>query len=278
MTAVLTVKTPQDLIAAIPLILGFHPQESLVMCTFGAETPFHARIDIPEDLWELGQACAALIEPCVRHHVQGVVFAAYTDKVPHPLLQETLVQRFAAAGVEVHVTVLSTNDPDISKHEFAEALPRSIQRSREALAATLEREWPVPVRDARPLSADDADWMASMTNHLNDASRDDLTRFIANLATKTFREIAVAGFDREFVSVEGWCRMFRHLPEVLVDEVSSTMAQIAWLSGDGALAWIALEQAKEHDMLWGLIETALTVAMPPQQFATVEELTDGLPA
>ena len=43
----MTARSPEDLFALAPIALGFHPEESLVMLTFG-RTAFHARIDLPE--------------------------------------------------------------------------------------------------------------------------------------------------------------------------------------------------------------------------------------
>ena len=47
MTTTLTARGPEDLLAAVPVVLGFHPQDSLVMLTFGAVRSFHARVDLP---------------------------------------------------------------------------------------------------------------------------------------------------------------------------------------------------------------------------------------
>ena len=43
----LTARTPEDVIAAVPLVLGFVPEESVVMLTFGGRHTFHARLDLP---------------------------------------------------------------------------------------------------------------------------------------------------------------------------------------------------------------------------------------
>ena len=32
----------------VPVVLGFTPTDSLVMLTFGAASPFHARVDLPD--------------------------------------------------------------------------------------------------------------------------------------------------------------------------------------------------------------------------------------
>ena len=44
----LTAKSPEDVLAMVPVVLGFTPTDSLVMLTFGAASPFHARVDLPD--------------------------------------------------------------------------------------------------------------------------------------------------------------------------------------------------------------------------------------
>ena len=46
-TPVLTFRTPEDVLAAVPVLLGFEPSDSVVMMTFGGRETFHARIDMP---------------------------------------------------------------------------------------------------------------------------------------------------------------------------------------------------------------------------------------
>ncbi len=47
MTTTLTARRPEDLLAAVPVVLGFRPHCSLVMLTFDAPRCFHARVDLP---------------------------------------------------------------------------------------------------------------------------------------------------------------------------------------------------------------------------------------
>ena len=49
-TRTLRAKNPEDLLAMVPQVLGFHPEESLVLLTLGEATDrFHARVDLPHD-------------------------------------------------------------------------------------------------------------------------------------------------------------------------------------------------------------------------------------
>lgn len=76
----LKARTPEDLLAMVPYILGFRPEHSLVLLTFGAPTPtFHARVDLPDDPSEIPDVVALLVDPVRRHRVPRAVLIAYTD-------------------------------------------------------------------------------------------------------------------------------------------------------------------------------------------------------
>ena len=85
MTTTLTAHGPEDLLAAVPVVLGFQPEESLVMLTFEAARTFHARVDLPPPdgpdhapEQALGELTEALLQPCLAHRVGRVVFVLYT--------------------------------------------------------------------------------------------------------------------------------------------------------------------------------------------------------
>lgn len=67
--ATFTTRTPVDLLAVVPYLLGFHPEESLVVVTFGTE-PFHLRVDLP------GAAATGPDPEAVREHLTGAVVDA----------------------------------------------------------------------------------------------------------------------------------------------------------------------------------------------------------
>lgn len=73
----LTARRPEDLLAIAPVVLGFWPEESIVMLTFGADRPFHARVDLPPpDVLTLAvrrELEELFIGPARRHRAQQVV-------------------------------------------------------------------------------------------------------------------------------------------------------------------------------------------------------------
>ena len=73
----LTARTPADLLAAVPCVLGFHPRDSLVMLTFSADgRSFHARVDLPHGSGHLPELCAVLLQAALRNQVDRVALVA----------------------------------------------------------------------------------------------------------------------------------------------------------------------------------------------------------
>ena len=77
----LTARSPEDLLALAPVVLGFLPADSVVMLTFGASEPFHARLDLPgpgHGVGEVAEVVDLLITPARQHGVQRVVLLIYS--------------------------------------------------------------------------------------------------------------------------------------------------------------------------------------------------------
>lgn len=71
----LVAKGPEDLLALVPVLLGFEPEESVVLLTFpNRDAPgarcFHARVDLPHDEEERVAVAQVLRAAVERHRVQ----------------------------------------------------------------------------------------------------------------------------------------------------------------------------------------------------------------
>lgn len=81
----LTARCPEDLVALAPVVLGFWPEDDIVMLTFGAHRSFHGRTDLPpradHTLGLLTQLEELLLGPARRMGVQSVVFLFYGDDI-----------------------------------------------------------------------------------------------------------------------------------------------------------------------------------------------------
>ncbi|HCB02659.1 MAG TPA: hypothetical protein DEQ43_00050, partial [Nocardioides bacterium] len=58
----LSASTPEDILAAVPVVLSFEPEHSVVMLTFGGIDTFHARVDLPPPRL-VDDAVESLLEP-----------------------------------------------------------------------------------------------------------------------------------------------------------------------------------------------------------------------
>jgi hypothetical protein len=164
----LTARCPEDVLALVPVLLGFLPSDSVVMLTFGAAQAFHARVDLPDRRDEVLGTVESLLGPARRHRVRRVVFVIYGDGDDLTRqTADTLRDEFTDAGIEIaemlrsdgmrwfpllydQDAVESQGVPyDISSHPFlAHAVLRGqvTHGSRDALAASLEVD---PDRAAR---------------------------------------------------------------------------------------------------------------------------------
>ena len=150
-----TARGPEDLIALVPYVLGFHPADSVVLMTFGGVEPFHARVDLPTSPEEQGEVTDLLVGVVRKHAIPTVAVLVYTDDEEAASSQAgMLVDAFADERVrmvdairvedDAFFAALDPDDPgtpyDVSTHPLA--LSRIVDGqvaldSREELADTL---------------------------------------------------------------------------------------------------------------------------------------------
>ena len=102
MTADITLRGPDDVVAALPYQLGYHPRDSVVAVSLrGRRVGLVARCDIPPAGHE-GQVVSTLIGPLLRDGATSVIVVGFED-VPdasHPLAL-ALVERLELTGIDV---------------------------------------------------------------------------------------------------------------------------------------------------------------------------------
>lgn len=114
----LRLRTPDDLLATVPVVLGFEPRDSLVLLSFGADgrarpdgstgrgaTGPHLRIGLPEPDDPpalLAEVVEAAVAPCRRHGVASVAAVVYTSDARLGAAAAARVEAScAAAGITV---------------------------------------------------------------------------------------------------------------------------------------------------------------------------------
>jgi hypothetical protein len=104
-------RTPTDLVAVVPAVLGFHPQDSVVLLTFASPGgSFHARVDLPVAAAEQEEVADVLLDAVVRNGVRRAALLLYTDDVEAAHEQAMLlIARLLALDVDV-IEVLRVDD------------------------------------------------------------------------------------------------------------------------------------------------------------------------
>ena len=311
MTTTFRAKTPEDILAAVPVVLGFEPRSSVVMLTFGAAAPFHARIDLPArgDPDAVGVLSATLLAPCHRHRVERVLFVLYDASAA---LARRLARRlrgdFEACDIEV-VECLRVDDGrwfcaegrrgDVpaegvpcnpGAHPFrAQAVldGRVTLGSRDDLAASIAPDEKAisrveaAVASAAVLSPDGLGGLCRQ--HATDGTAPDDATLAAMLLTVQIgclRDGAWVWLTREAAPghVALWSDAVRRAPADLMPSAAAVLAFAAWLEGHGALAWCALDRCFAEDpdhSLGRLVADMLAAAHPPTAWKPLTEDGDG---
>ena len=320
-----TARGPVDLVAVVPHVLGFHPEDSVVLMTFGPGETFHARVDLPADADDQCAVVDMLADVVARHGVGRIALLLYTsDPWIAATFHDAAVPRFVRDGVEV-IDVLRVGadrfhpacDPDdtgtpydLKGHVFtAEQVLRGtvVHESRASLAASLvlvdaaeaqavaeavscfQDELGVlpggpPDDRAAPGLVEHARWVQrTVRRALRDGSAlaaGDAGRLLVLVDRVDLRDVAWAEMDRGTSGrhVELWRDLVRRAPASHRPAPASLLAFAAWLHGDGALAWCALDRCREVDPGYSMascIAGLLDGAVPPSTWTPLTD--DDLP-
>ncbi len=287
---VLTFRTPEDVLAAVPVLLGFEPADSVVMLTFGGRETFHARIDLPPPT-EVDEGIALLLEPARAHGVTQVLLVVYSDR---PRYGARVVARFAEAFLEAGIRVATTLRADgrrwfqgarpgvpydITGHPFlARAVldGQVVTGTRDDLATRLRPTAgvaaveaaldAVPAYDATEVAA--CVWRALDTGRFDDA---DLAGVLQGVHDLGVRDAAWASVSRHEAAahVALWTDAVQRSPDRHVGGPAAILALACWLAGNGALAWCAVDRCVEVDpdnSLARLVGELLSRAVPPSSW------------
>ena len=329
-----TARSAEDVLAVVPVVLGFQPEESIVMLTFGGREHFHARIDLPPPD-EVDACVSSLLAPALRHAVGQVFFVLFSarDRLVRRVAR-SLARRFESAGVRV-IDVIQAYDGrwfaplgrdgvpaegvpyDVSDHPFrvqavvdgqvmvgsrAELVERlrpdgtAVAGVEDALAELwgglpdeLRRalEAPATAEEALELVGrirpDGPALRAMLDRHLRAGTApDDREAALILLAVHNpaIRDHAWVGMRRQeaLAHVRLWTDLVRRAPHGLVAGAAGVLAFAAWMQGDGALAWCAVDRCLADDPDHGLghlVAEALERAVPPWDEWPWEEWAEG---
>lgn len=308
-----TARSPLDLLALVPVVIGFHPEDSVVLLTFGQPDSFHARIDLPDDLDGQAEVTRVLAGAVRRHRVPLVAVLVYSaDVAAAGTMAEGLLEALLDDGVDV-VDVLRVDDDhyhqwdgdrfaplgiafSLDAHPFTAAgvfEGRVVHESRAALAdsligtdeddeekvglaaARLAATWPdeASTQEAVQWRARQADFVRTVVDRQVGPMRRRLSAgevgqlaFLVNILV--LRDEAWSAMTRDTAArhVDLWREVVRRVPRDLLPGPAGLLAFAAWLAGEGALAWCAVDRCLEVDpdhRLAHRIAEALEHAVPP---------------
>lgn len=312
-TTTLRIRDEIDVLALVPYVFGFHPEDSLVVVSLDrAGRPFSARIDLPADVEDVDLLVDQLVFPVRRSQAVHAFLIAYTDDrrmadaavgAVADALEEVQVptaigirahggrwwpaarggSRRAARGVGVPydlrshpLTSQSVADGAItfgSRRELAASLEPVGWEALEAVATAHAALPPLPTR--REELRSEAAWVVGQVARWQgyaapqeqfDAAT--MARVLRGLRSKDVRDVVWFEITRENARshVNLWREVVRTSPDPLAAAPAGLLAFAAWMAGNGALAWCAVERSLAADpdhRLATLVRDALESATPP---------------
>lgn len=298
----LTVSSTEDLIAVVPHLVGFEVEESMVVMPLGGGPgPSAIRIDLPTSPREEEQVIGALVVPLLRHEANDVLLVGFSESRGQvDTVSRHLGEALEANGIRVHERIwagterwaeLDTGKEGLLSPEAAERFRaqmalegrRMPATSRAALANSLvgdpepvNRELPAlaeamlasgPLREGR-WARERAELFAKDGKVFSD--RDAARMLLVMRLAPAVRDQMAADLTRANARTWQplWDDLTRRAPGDLVTQAASLAALTAWVRGDGAHAWCALDRipAGEQGGLAKLVRIALEQGIDPKDW------------
>ncbi len=187
----------------------------------------------------------------------------------HPFTADSVVRGHVTLGSREELR--ATLAPDA-------ALVASVSEAASRLAP-LPRRHARLVREGEWLRRQVASLAGGRRGHLaevgSDWSAQAAARAVRDLHHQDLRDLVWCDLTRDTADdhAEVWRSLLRRTPEARAAPVAAVLAFASWLAGHGALAWCAVERAREHDphnVLAGLVAQALEEALPPSTWVPMD--------
>lgn len=295
----ITARTPEDLLAAAPVLIGFTPDESIAMLTLGPQPCFHARIDLPQSRQDWPVVFERLLTPVLAYGVSRVAFVVYAAQGDGiRALGGALVQHFEDHAVHVidslhadgshwfpllpgcvgpgvpydsgahPITAQSVLDGQVtfaSRAELAASIGAHPGQVSAVAAALAER--PDCTADLQA----ETKWLSGILPKARSAeslAAPEVARLLRAIAQIELRDLVWLRMRRGDADqhVTYWTGVIRQAPAEVVAAPAALLAFAAWLAGRGALAWCAVERCTQVDpeySMAALMSRLLEEAVPP---------------
>lgn len=309
----LVVRSRDELVAAVPHVLGFVPEHSIVVLPLSGVLPI-ARLDLPKPGVDPGGVVAALSVPYRRNVTSGASVAIVCFSEAQDCADETsrrLAERFEAFGIATRARLTATEDRWVdldtrdsgARSEQAalhvasiavyagktqpassrEALTRSLHGDHTVIAVELEM---AKVRAAFSQSRVEREFAVERCHQFDrDGLRldgPDAARLLVAMRSPETRDAIWAGMSRDNAASQ--VALMRDLVRRAPDDVRTAPAALlafsCWLNGQGALGWCALDQIPpgRPDAMEAVVATLLQEGLNPQEWPEVSKFLRTLAA
>ena len=303
----LSVRNPDELVAAIPHLLGFRPQESIVFVPMRSDLPV-ARVDLPTKPRDRELVWPSIRDGLTRYAKPGSSVGIVCITADRQMAEEVgheFAARLDTIGIDTRVLLWAdeTRWADLATGDMG--LQTDAARERIAARSVLGgRTQPAASRDSLAESlVGDREPVAKLLSGTRESARENTPKLEGRWAlsrVQRFHRDGVRLSDsdsaRLLVAVESipvrdrlwldmsrsnatshvalWTDMTRRAPDEVRAAPASLLAFGSWLSGHGAMAWCALDQVPEGKpyALANLVAAAVQGGMHPREWEAVKSL------
>lgn len=311
----LVVQSPDELIAAVPHVLGFKPEESIVLMPITKGLPC-ARVDLPTTASDRDGVSRALRGPYGQHARPGAMVALVCvteDRRAAELASQHIAAGLAEVGVDTKLRLWANGqrwvelDTGASGYQSQQAADRmaattvlagAVQpaANRDSLAASLagDHEPLAAVLPSARAAAESStpgrerDWALDRLEQFHADGRrlsdPEAARLLVAVKTTATRDALWEDMSRENTSshIALWTDLTRRAPDEVRAAPAALLGFSSWLKGDGARAWCALDQvpADQPYPLAAIVASALQNGLHPREWeranATMREIAGEL--
>lgn len=278
---------PGEMVVAIPSVMGLVPTESLVVVPLGRGGPV-TRIDIPATADDRHAAAESLIATLARSidRDPAVAVVCFSDSQETSVMAtDHLATSLESLGISVSPRLWVTDRgwTDLATGEGGQRPPKAPRRRGAESAATVYRTPPPSRGDVGPTYVGDLTPMVALVERarlelgeavprterlwvldrldrfewtgepLGDA---DAVRLLVDVQDVGLRDVVLARMTSSNAVLQRllWTDVAVRAPAEVRPAAATASGFAAWLAGDGAAAWAALDEVPEQDRSRGLAE------------------------
>lgn len=297
----LSISSPDELVAVIPHLLGFKPEESIVFLPMRSDLPV-VRVDLPITARDRDLVWQSISDAFSRYAQPGTSVGIVCITADRTIAEEVgpeFAARLDTIGVDTRLIMWADETRWADLYTGDMGLQTEAARAQIAAAAVLNgRTQPAATRDSLAASlAGDREPVAKLLAEVRDASQETTAKSEGRWALSRLQRFHRDGMQltdteaaRLLIAVESiptrdrlwldmnrgnadshvalWTDMTQRAPDEVRAAPASLLGFAGWLSGHGALAWCALDQVPKDKpyALAQLVATAVESGLHPREW------------